>query len=124
MASEPATPNDGLDADPSGAARPAVQDVPRTRSGHAVFVETSRWRNRLRRLSIEAVANAQGGKRVYRRGHRSKPWSWPLLSQVAVTANRSPDTGNLRDDVKQTSKTHARLSSIRWPDRSFPDFSP
>ncbi len=55
------------------------------------------------RLSIEAVAKRAGtGKAaVYRRWPSKQAMTVALVSEVAVAATGTPDTGNLRDDVTQ-----------------------
>lgn len=99
MAAEPSTHNDGPRRRPAGAA--VLQQDVTDAIVHAVFVELAEVG--YGRLSMEAVAKRAGvGKTaVYRRWPSKQAMVVALVSQVAVTAIAVPDTGNLRDDVKQ-----------------------
>jgi AcrR family transcriptional regulator len=98
MAAEPTSRRHGLGRRPAGAA--VLQQDVTDAIVDAVFVELAEVG--YGRLSMEAVAKRAGvGKTaLYRRWPSKQVMVVALISQVAVTAIAVPDTGNLRDDVK------------------------
>jgi AcrR family transcriptional regulator len=99
MAAQPSARRDGPRRAPAGAA--VLQQDVTDAIVDAVFVELAEVG--YGRLSMEAVAKRAGvGKTaVYRRWPSKQAMVVALVSQVAVTAIAVPDTGNLRDDVKE-----------------------